>query len=147
MSSKFSRRPRIQPLPPVCRASPVTTSCYEKPTEPPEPMRMTLEGRGWNDGQEDYGTWSADMTRFRETDYSWRFEGQDNSGFDLEVVVWWNRATSLATVDVYTNNPFCPTGSFNFPQFTLTDAWPWMEHLIWDEPDEPEQHVEVWLSN
>ncbi len=125
-SSKFSRRPRIQPLPPVCKKSPETTSCYDRPTEPPDPLHVagSLEILSAGGARLYYSTFR--IFGYRSTDYQWTLTTKDSEENDCEPeLVWW-RPSDLATFEVTFAIPVYGGQTFNWPNITLKDDFPWL---------------------
>ncbi len=124
-SSKFSRRPRIQPLPPVCKKSPETTSCYDRPIEPPEPLTVdgTLEILALAGGRLYYSTFRA--SGHRNNDYHWDFSTTDSEGNWCNPELVWERPDGHATFTISFIIPIHSGQTFEWPGFTLIPDFPW----------------------
>lgn len=128
-SSKFCRRPRVQPLPPVCKGAPETTSCYDRPTEPPEPLHVSgsLEITNLAGARLYYSTFRAH--RNRSEDYRWNLQTTDSNGNPCEPDVEWNRPAKTGDFNVTFAIPIWGGQTFSWSPVKLTDAFPWLFNL------------------
>lgn len=128
VSSLFSRRPRIQPLPKVCKAAP-SHSCYEPPTDFPDPVSIQIYYWEPRDEPPFEFTWTVHGDLWRDFDFFWPIYLTTSAGGILtehfEYAPAANEGRLLLSTTGHSGIP--PDWEHSFPLVVPPFPWSWAD--------------------
>lgn len=144
-SSLFARRPRIQPLPKICRAAP-SHSCYDPPIEFPDPVGIQVFCTDPPEQEPPIFSWTCHGLLWRDYDFFYTIKLPTSAGGSLAESFEYQHIDRRGVLHLSTtgHGGIPPDWEHGFDLLVPPFPWSWSDTFIVEDPDERYLTIEMW---